>query len=598
MGAFCFKADDDEPDAVQKGHVQVSRISFLPKSLKANQIKQAKSGVGTSCTQDTMTQHTKLEGSSDEWDVVTALDEIIDRRVGVRSSVAADTPADYLEKRIELKQREGALGFEHKFASTASDKETRVDRILQDLKRDDNVNVYAVQPRRKGWGGQLHARFAGDHFLSNKTLIDGSKVFRLAQRLPKGAHLHIHFNACLQPHVLLEIASGMEQMYITSDLPLLAADDYHNYKRAKIQFSIMTHPASTGSLFDESYRDRNGAMKFKEFIDEFPRHYHPHQSPTSGKKKDALLWLQERLVFREEEAHGSLQTVAGAWEEFNTRTQMMKGLFNYETAYRTYTRKCLEDFMDDNIQYAEIRPNFMDTNQVWTDDGTKQIDNEGIVEMIIEEYETFQAAAEANGRGRFGGLKIIYCCPRSWPNQKVAGGLKECLIFKKKWPQWIAGKLEGKGSCDQRSSARLTYYFSALFCDFTGFDLVGEEGKGKPLKNFVGEFLQFQHDCRTAGVEIPFLFHCGETLDSGSATDDNLLDALLLQAKRIGHGFALARHPYLLEQMKQAGVCLEVCPISNEALGLTPRMGGHAMYNLLANNVHCTVNSDNGTLFK
>lgn len=133
---------------------------------------------------------------------------------------------------------------------------------------------------------------------------------------------------------------------------------------------------------------------------------------------------------------------------------------------------------------------------------------------------------------------------------------------------------------------------------WTGFDLVGEEGQGKPLKAFIPELLQFQHDCEQAGVEIPFLLHCGETLASGTATDDNLLDALLLGAKRIGHGFALARHPYLVERMKQAGVCVEVCPISNEALGLTPRVGGHAMYSLLASNVHCTVNSDNGTLFK
>ena len=36
-------------------------------------------------------------------------------------------------------------------------------------------------------------------------------------------------------------------------------------------------------------------------------------------------------------------TSRSAWEKFNGRTRMMKGLFNYETAYRTYTRKLLED---------------------------------------------------------------------------------------------------------------------------------------------------------------------------------------------------------------------------------------------------------------
>ncbi|KAF3761440.1 Metallo-dependent hydrolase [Cryphonectria parasitica EP155] len=210
----------------------------------------------------------------------------------------------------------------------------------------------------------------------------------------------------------------------------------------------------------------------------------------------------------------------------------------------------------------------MDTNQVWMDDGSSKIDNIGIMKMIIDEYEKFQAEAKRKPGAYFGGLKIIYCCPRSYPKDKVANGLKQCLEFKKRWPQWIAG-----------------------------FDLVGEEGKGKPLNFFIPEFLQFQNDCREAKVEIPFLFHCGETLEMGSETDGNLLDALLLKSKRIGHGFALTRHPYIMERMKQDNICIELCPISNEVLGLTPRANGHAMYALLANNVHCTVNSDNGTLF-
>ena len=110
--------------------------------------------------------------------------------------------------------------------------------------------------------------------------------------------------------------------------------------------------------------------------------------------------------------------------------------------------------------------------------------------------------------------------------------------------------------------------------------------------------LQFRTKCDEKGFDIPFLFHCGETLDIGTDTDQNLLDALLLNSRRIGHGFALKQHPYIMQLIKAKGICVELCPISNEVLGLTPRVGGHAMYQLLANNVHCTVNSDNGTIFR
>ena len=132
----------------------------------------------------------------------------------------------------------------------------------------------------------------------------------------------------------------------------------------------------------------------------------------------------------------------------------------------------------------------------------------------------------------------------------------------------------------------------------TGFDLVGEEAKGRPIKDFITELLNFRATCDAEGLDIPFLFHCGETLDMGTDTDGNVLDALLLNSRRIGHGFALVKHPYIMQQMKARNICLEICPISNEILGLTPRASGHAMYQLLANKVHCTINSDNGTLFR
>ena len=118
---------------------------------------------------------------------------------------------------------------------------------------------------------------------------------------------------------------------------------------------------------------------------------------------------------------------------------MMKGLFNYETAYRKYTYRCLQDFARDNIQYAEIRPNFMMSNQLYHDDGTGPINNEGIMSIIITEVERFQQDMAAQGK-YFGGLKVIYCTPRSMPQPDIQAALAECMEFKKKWPQWIAGK--------------------------------------------------------------------------------------------------------------------------------------------------------------
>lgn len=114
---------------------------------------------------------------------------------------------------------------------------------------------------------------------------------------------------------------------------------------------------------------------------------------------------------------------------------MMKGLFNYEEAYRIYTQEILKDFVKDNIQYAEIRPNFMSTNQLWKNDGSCLIDNYGIMDIIVQETEKFMKEHPTE----FGGLKVIYCTPRSFDNEKVKFALEQCIDFKKRWPKWIAG---------------------------------------------------------------------------------------------------------------------------------------------------------------
>jgi adenosine deaminase CECR1 len=87
-------------------------------------------------------------------------------------------------------------------------------------------------------------------------------------------------------------------------------------------------------------------------------------------------------------------------------------------------------------------------------------------------------------------------------------------------------------------------------------------------------------------------------LDTGSSTDQNLFDAILLNSKRIGHGYALPKHPEAMRLIREKGIALEICPISNEVLGLCPTIRGHTLPILLANNVPCTVNSDNGTFYR
>lgn len=62
--------------------------------------------------------------------------------------------------------------------------------------------------------------------------------------------------------------------------------------------------------------------------------------------------------------------------------------------------------------------------------------------------------------------------------------------------------------------------------------------------------------------------HAGETLWNGAITDENLIDAVLLNATRIGHAYAILKQPEVLKMVKERNVALEICPISNQVPSL------------------------------
>jgi len=131
--------------------------------------------------------------------------------------------------------------------------------------------------------------------------------------------------------------------------------------------------------------------------------------------------------------------------------------------------------------------------------------------------------------------------------------------------------------------------FPHIIC---GYDLVGQEDAGRPLKDILPELFWFRKQCAQEGVEIPFFFHAGECLGDGSDTDQNLFDAILLGTRRIGHGFSLYKHPLLIDMVKEKKILVESCPISNEVLRLCGSVMSHPLPALLSRGVSCALCND------
>ena len=101
--------------------------------------------------------------------------------------------------------------------------------------------------------------------------------------------------------------------------------------------------------------------------------------------------------------------------------------------------------------------------------------------------------------------------------------MEDCIALKKEFPHLIAGKV-------------CLLSLEIITDRSIGFDLVGDENVYKPLIHYAEQLLRFRERVEKEKLDIPFIFHAGETLGDGTEADDNLYDAILLGTKRIGHG--------------------------------------------------------------
>lgn len=95
---------------------------------------------------------------------------------------------------------------------------------------------------------------------------------------------------------------------------------------------------------------------------------------------------------------------------------------------------------------------------------------------------------------------------------------------------------------------------------------------------------------KESGAE--FFFHAGETNWCGFSTDSNLFDAILLGTRRIGHGYAILKHPGLAKLVKEKQIALEISPISNQVLRLVNDIRNHPASVLIANNFPMVISCD------
>lgn len=183
-----------------------------------------------------------------------------------------------------------------------------------------------------------------------------------------------------------------------------------------------------------------------------------------------------------------------------------------------------------------------------TDDNGKKHDSEEVIEILIKLVEEFKKSHKF-----FLGIKIIMAITRNSEKASAEAKMKKFADLNMKYPNFIVG-----------------------------FDLVGQEDTGKPLAAYVEKLKEISQNGR-------FYFHAGETNWFNTEADANLIDAILMNTKRIGHAYSLYKHPVLWAAFKEKDIAIEISPISNQVLHLVSDLRNHPATFYISENIPIVV---------
>lgn len=380
--------------------------------------------------------------------------------------------------------------------------------------------------------------------LARERITTHSTMWRIIERMPKGALLHAHLDAMFDVNWLVDELLNEPGLCILSDVPL--ADELSCEEGA---LSIRFHDsAGDGNIWNTDYTPmtpvsvRQAAKSFPGGTEEFKR------------------WLIFRCTISKEQSLDHHHGLDAIWKKFQACFATIGWILFYEPIFRRGMQRLLGQLADDGITYVDFRVafkfEFRLAGQERGDVG-KYMD---FFRVFDEEIERFKKTDKGKA---FHGARMIWTVIRALSNREMVPSMEECIRIKKAMPHVIAG-----------------------------FDFVGQEDKGRSLSDLIPIIFWFRKQCVEAEVDIPFFFHAGECFGDGDATDKNLFDAILLGTRRIGHGYSLYKHPLLIDMVKERKILVECCPISNEVLRLTSSTRAHSLPALLARGVAVALGND------
>jgi adenosine deaminase CECR1 len=266
--------------------------------------------------------------------------------------------------------------------------------------------------------------------------------------------------------------------------------------------------------------------------------------PGGATQFDEELYNNLTITQTTDQPHATGNDMWAAFQPIFTRVRMA---YQYLPVFRSFFRLMFDKLFEDGIIRWEMRTSL---SPVYDERG-EYLTQEETLAVILEELNHWKAE-DPQGRSIFS-VGIVMQGIRSGTVSEVTEALLSAYSLRDAYPEILIG-----------------------------FDLVGQEDPGKTLLYWAPILLNITDSMPSP--PMPFYFHAGESNQLDVQT--NLVDAIYLKTRRIGHGFGVPEFPALWPLIARQGVLIESNPISNQVLGLVVDQRNHPIGHMLRHALH------------
>eukprot|EP00927_Polykrikos_kofoidii_P019667 TRINITY_DN19218_c0_g1_i1.p1 TRINITY_DN19218_c0_g1~~TRINITY_DN19218_c0_g1_i1.p1 ORF type:complete len:418 (-),score=67.81 TRINITY_DN19218_c0_g1_i1:186-1439(-) len=255
---------------------------------------------------------------------------------------------------------------------------------------------------------------------------------------------------------------------------------------------------------------------------------------------------------------------SGAWKVFNGVFERIGPAMAHRPFYFKYLLNTFDVHFANGLSHIETRA-LLGAEGLGdlTDLDGNTWSGRDVILTYQEAFETWKSSSPSHANFTF---KVIVSNSRAAPPKNHGGDLGMATALRREFPNFVVG-----------------------------FDSVSEEDPNHRTLDYVQAFLNANEELKDAGLTLPFFLHDGESQDRN---DTNMIDAVLLDCPRIGHGFNDAIFfPVVREELKRKGQVLEVNPISNQVLRYVGSIESHPGASLAFDGVQIVLANDDPGVF-